>query len=146
MNREYSEKFLRTAKATASGDPGDPSSVLHRAYDAILAGKFDEFGSWMTDDVEMNISGFGQLDGSWRGRADVVEATRRNFGALSGQQPEIEAMISQGDSVAVLLRESGVFRSSGQAYSVRCVQWFTFAGGKIRKIDEIIASIWKNEH
>ena len=71
------------------------------------------------------------LDGSWRGRADVLEATRRNFGTLSGQQPGIDAMISQGESVAVLLRESGVFKSTGQAYSVRGVQWFTFAGGKI---------------
>jgi len=41
------------------------------------------------------------------------------------------------------LRESGVFRSSGQAYSVRGVQWFTFADVKISKIDQITASIWK---
>jgi hypothetical protein len=41
------------------------------------------------------------------------------------------------------LRESGVLKSSGQAYSIRGVQWFTFADGKIRKIDQIAASIWK---
>jgi hypothetical protein len=33
-------------------------------------------------------------------------------------------MISQGDSVAVLMRESGVLKSTGQAYSIRGVQWF----------------------
>ena len=64
---------------------------------------------------------------------------------LASQKPEIEGIISQGDRVAVLLRESGVFKSSGQAYSVRGVQWFTFADGKIKKIDEIVASIWKVE-
>jgi len=25
------------------------------------------------------------------------------------------------------------------------VQWFTFADGKIKKIDEVMASIWKGE-
>jgi ketosteroid isomerase-like protein len=50
-------------------------------------------------------------------------------------------MISQGDSVAVLLRESGVLKSNGQSYNVRGVQWFTFADGKISKIDEIVAAI-----
>ena len=60
---------------------------------------------------------------------------------MGNQKPEIESMISQGDQVAVLLRESGVLKSSGQAYTVRGVQWFTFAHGKIRKIDEIIVSI-----
>jgi hypothetical protein len=50
-------------------------------------------------------------------------------------------MIADGDRIAVLLRESGILKSNGQAYSVRGVQWFTFADGKISKIDEIVASI-----
>ena len=54
-------------------------------------------------------------------------------------------MISAGDSIAVLIHETGVLRSTGQAYRVRGVQWFTFAGGRISKIDQIIASIWKAE-
>ena len=62
---------------------------------------------------------------------------------MDRQQPEIESIVRHGNYIAVLLRESGVFRSSGQAYSVRGVQWFTFADGKIEKIDQIIASIWK---
>ena len=98
----------------------------------------------VADDVELNIFGFGPMHGTWRGRKDVVEATRRNFGLLSNQQPEIEDIISQGDRVAILLRETGTLKSDGQAYSVRGVQWFTFADGKIKKIDEILASIWKS--
>jgi hypothetical protein len=53
-------------------------------------------------------------------------------------------LVSQGDRVAVLLRESGVFKSTGEAYSIRAVQWFTFADGKIKRIDEIVASMWKS--
>jgi ketosteroid isomerase-like protein len=87
----------------------------------------------------------GPLDGTWRGREEVLAATRRNFAEVADQKPAVESMISQGDSVAVLLRESGILKSSGQPYSVRGVQWFTFAGGKIKKIDEIVASIWRVE-
>jgi ketosteroid isomerase-like protein len=143
MDREYTDRFLRTTSSAATEDIKDPQTVLHSAFDAIMQGNYDAFGESITDDAELSICGFGALDGTWRGRDEVVTAARKNFGLLVSQKPEIESMISQGDCVAVLLRESGVFKSSGQAYSVRGVQWFTFADGKIKKIDEIIASIWK---
>jgi ketosteroid isomerase-like protein len=140
MDREYTERFLLTTSGAATEDIKDPQTVLHAAFDAIIQGNYDAFGESITDDAELSICGFGPLDGAWRGRDDVVAATRRNFGLLANQKPQIESMISQGDRVAVLLRESGVFKSSGRAYSVRGVQWFTFAEGKIRKIEEIIAA------
>jgi ketosteroid isomerase-like protein len=143
MDREYTDKFLLTTSSVTTEDIKDPQTVLHGAFDAIIQGDFDAFGASITEDAELSVCGFGALDGTWRGRDEVVAATRRNFGLLANQKPQIESMISQGDRVAVLLRESGVFKSSGQAYSVRGVQWFTFSNGKISKIDEIIASIWK---
>ena len=139
MDREYTERFLRTTGSAATDDIKDPQTVLHTAFDAIIQGNLDAFGKSIADDVELSIRGFGALDGVWRGRDDVVAATRRNFALLSNQKPQIESIISQGDRVAVLLRESGVFKSSGRAYSVRGVQWFTFADGKISKIEEIVA-------
>jgi ketosteroid isomerase-like protein len=140
MDREYSERFLRTTSSAATEDTLAPQTVLHAAFDAIIRGDFEAFAASVTDDVELNISGFGPLDGAWRGRAEVVAATRKNFALLGEQKPEIESIISEGDRTAVLLRESGIFKSNGQPYSVRGVQWFTFADGKIRKIDEIIAT------
>ena len=139
MDREYSDRVLRTTSSAATKDIGDPQTVLHGVFDAVIQGNFDAFGKSMTEDVELNVSGFGPLDGSWRGRDEVVAATRRNFGLLGEQKPEIESMISQGDRIAVLLRESGIFKSNGLPYSVRGVQWFTFADGKISKIEEIVA-------
>lgn len=118
-----------------------PQTVLHAAFQAIIQGNFEAFGESVTEDVELNISGFGSMDGSWRGRDEVVAATRRNFALVGEQKPEIESMISEGDRIAVLLKEKGTFKSSGQAYSVRGVQWFTFADGKIKKIDEIISNV-----
>ncbi len=145
MDREYQDRFLQTTSRAATEDSRHPHTVLHAAFDAVLQGNYDAFGELVTDDVELTICGFSALDGTWRGRAEVLAATRRNFARVGNQKPEIESMISQGEQVAVLVRESGVVKSSGQAYSVRGVQWFTFANGKIRKIDEIIVSIWKLE-
>ena len=145
MDREYTDRFLRATSSSATEDVRDPQTVLHSAFDAIVQGNFEAFGELVADDVELDICGFGLLDGTWRGRDEVVATTRRNFALVANQQPEIESIIFQGDCVAVLLRESGVFTSSGQAYRVRGVQWFTFKDGKIKKIDEIIASIWKVE-
>jgi ketosteroid isomerase-like protein len=140
MDREYSERFLRTTSSAATEDILAPQTVLHAVFDAIIRGDFEAFAASVTDDVELNIRGFGALDGAWRGRAEVVAATRNNFALLGEQKPEIESIISEGDRTAVLLRESGIFKANGQPYSVRGVQWFTFTDGKIRKIDEIIAT------
>ncbi len=140
MDREYTDRLLRTTNSAATEDLKNPQTVLHRAFDAIVQGNFDAFGESVNEDVELNIRGLGELDGAWRGRAEVIAATRKNFMALAEQKPEIESMISQGDCVAVLLNETGVFKSNGQPYSVRGVQWFTFADGKISRIDEIVAS------
>jgi ketosteroid isomerase-like protein len=143
MDREYGERLLATARSEATNESGDLQAVLHSAYDAVIRGDFDALGELVTEDVELTICGFGALDGTWRGRNDVFAATRTNFAEVDRQQPEIESIVSHGNYIAVLLRESGVFRSSGQAYSVRGVQWFTCVDGKISKIDQIIASIWK---
>jgi ketosteroid isomerase-like protein len=138
LDREYSDRFLETTGSAAAKDT--KLSVLHAAFDAVIRGNFEAFGERVTEDVELNISGFGALDGSWRGRSEVIAATSRNFAQLGEQKPEIESIISEGDRIAVLLRENGIFQSNGQPYSVRGVQWFTFAENKIKKIDEIIAS------
>jgi ketosteroid isomerase-like protein len=145
MDTEYTDRFLQVVGAVATRDSSDPQTVLHRAYDTIIQGDFNSFGEHLTEDVELHFCGLGPLDGTWRGREEVVAATGKNFAAVVSQKPEIESIISQADCVAVLLRESGIFKSSGETYSVRGVQWFTFAGEKIKKIDEIVASIWKVE-
>jgi uncharacterized protein len=139
MDPEYSHKLLHAVRTRAATHPSDPQTLLQEVYSAIIQGDFDAFGRSIADDVELNISGFGPLDGTWRGRSAVVEATRKNFGLVDAQQPEVETMIAQGDSVAVLMRETGKFKSNGQNYKLRAVQWFTFADGKIAKIDEIVA-------
>ena len=141
MKPEYTDKLLETVNKSALTHPNDAQTALHTVYGAIIQGDFDLFGESVTDDVEMNICGFGSMNGTWRGRNAVIEATRRNFSLVSSQEPELQGMISQGDSIAVLLRERGLFKSTGEAYNVRVVQWFTFLDGKIKKMDQIVASV-----
>jgi ketosteroid isomerase-like protein len=139
MDREYTDRFLRTTSNAAMKDTNAPTAVLHAAFDAIIQGDFEAFGESVTDDVELSISGFGVMDATWRGRDEVVATTRKNFALVAEQKPEIESMVVDGDRVAVLVQERGVFKANGEAYDVRGVQWFTFANGKISRIDEIIA-------
>jgi ketosteroid isomerase-like protein len=145
MDREYTDRFLEKVGAAASDGPSDPLAILRSVYAAIIDGDFDALGKWFTDDVEFSMGGFGPFNGTWRGREDVLKATRRNYSLATNQQSEVEGMISGGPCVAVLMRENGTLKSSGQAYSIRGVHWFTFADGKIKKIDGIAASIWKAE-
>jgi len=118
-----------------------PQAVLHALYSAIVQGDFDRFGELVTDDVELHICGFTPMNGDWRGRNEVVAATRRNFGLLNEQRPEIEGMIAQGDIVAVLIQENGLLKADGARYSLRGVQWFRFEDGKVKQIDEVLAQI-----
>jgi len=141
MDRDYTDKLLRAVSPAAHNTVSDPQTVLHAVYSAIIQGNFDAFGDAVTEDVELDVCGFGPMNGSWRGRREVVEATRKNFALVTGQRPEVEGMISQGACIAVLLRESGTLKSTGQLYRLRGVQWFTFANGKIKKIEEILTLV-----
>lgn len=117
----------------------DHQVLLHTAFNAIVRGDYEAFGNMTTDDVELSIKGFEEINGFWKGREEVVAATRRNFRLLSSQEPEIQGMIAQGNCIALLLEEAGVVRSTGEPYRVRGVQWITFDDGKIQRIEEIIA-------
>jgi ketosteroid isomerase-like protein len=139
MDPEYTEKLLATTRPVSATD--DLQGVLHATYDAIIRGDFDALGQSMADDVELNIHGFSPINGTWRGRIEVVEATRKNFEQLESQQPTIQGMISQGDSIAVLMRESGIVKSTRKTYTIRGVQWFTFAAGKIKKIELVACNL-----
>jgi ketosteroid isomerase-like protein len=60
---------------------------------------------------------------------------------LAIQKPEVEQVVSQGDTVVILLTEHGTFKLDGRDYAVRGVQWFNFRDGKISRIDEIFAPL-----
>jgi ketosteroid isomerase-like protein len=143
MDPQFTTRFLGELHGRSETAAAEThlTTTLQSAFESIVRGDFDAFAEHVTEDVELHINGSGLFDGSWHGRAEVVAAARKNYGQLRDQKPEIEAMISEGNTIAILLRETGVVRADETVYRVRAVQWFTFAGGRIGKIDQIAARV-----
>jgi ketosteroid isomerase-like protein len=141
MDTRFTTRFLDTARSATNDLGAGNHGTLLAVFEAVVRGDFEAFGELLTDDVELDIRGTGLFDGLWRGRKQVVEAARLNFGQLRDQKPEIEGMISQNDAIAVLVRETGVIKADQRGYGVRAVQWFTFSNARIRRIDQIAASL-----
>ncbi len=62
------------------------------------------------EDVQFEIHGFPALEGSSYGREAVLHAILSNFDKVTQQIPKIEGLIEQGNSVAMLLHETGIFK------------------------------------
>jgi hypothetical protein len=66
MGPVYTDKLLSTGSAAPASTSQNPLVTLHAMYDAIIKGDLDAIGESMTDEVELNISGFRAIDGNWR--------------------------------------------------------------------------------
>jgi len=142
MDPVYTTRFLAEFERSICDHniPSTNRAALRSIFDSLIRGDFEDFGRQLTDDAELEIVGAGPMDGHWKGRADIVAAARANFAQVSEQKPEIECMISHGDCAAVLFKEQGIRLADGRGYRVRATQWFRFAGGKVRRIDELVAA------
>jgi len=123
--------FQVTAAESSSLKP-----VLAKILNAIKHDDFAAIAEHLTEQVELHIAGFQAMDGSWRGRERVLEAMAANFGQITEQKPETEALIEQGNRIAMLIRESGRWKESGNSYSVRGVIWWTFEGNRLTRVEE----------
>jgi len=88
-----------------------PSKLeIGRAYErALFAGRMDEVGSYLTDDVTYWVAGRPPLGGGWHGQDAVLRAfTNREFGlgAADWESEDIERTWSEaGDRVVVEIHE-----------------------------------------
>ncbi len=147
---ELIERFLdsinpafRAGGADVEDDDAHRRNVglLHGIFEAVGLGDFDAYGRGCHEDVILEIAGSSTVPflGSWKGRAEVVDATRRNFGMLESQQPEIRSLAAQDDHVVVVMRETGRYLATGEPYAYHSAIVFTFEDGLIRRIREFIA-------
>jgi uncharacterized protein len=145
MNPEAVNRFVtalrpafEAADAGAAAKAAEKANVdqIHSAYHAISQGDFEGFRSALAADVELVLEGAPEmpLAGRWRGRDTVMEASARNYALLEDQRPEIEALVAQGDMVAVIAREKGRIRATGREYEMPWLHLFTFQDGKIARI------------
>ena len=70
-----------------------------------------------------------------------MPAITANFAKITEQVPEIESMIQQDDSIALVLRENGKLVEDGQPYRIRGVMWFEFESAKVKRIEEFLHSV-----
>lgn len=144
MQPENKQQILRhfpnTPHAPVEDQATTPLATMHRVYAGAMDGNFEVFLDELAADAELSICGFPPMSGTWRGPDTIIEAIRGNFALVESQHTALEGMISDADRVAVLLRESGTLRATGEAYTVRFVQWFTFHAGKIARIEQICAA------
>ena len=115
--------------------------TVQRIYAALGKGDIDEFMSYFSDDVvvELHVPEEFQSRRRAEGKTEARELVLANFALVESQAPQITGVVAQGDTVIVMLREIGVVRATSAAYSVEGCQQFTFRGGKIWRFTEIAA-------
>lgn len=127
--------------AFADGDPAHLWRVqesthvelIGRMVHAIAAGRFDELRAYFADDITYEIAVPAAL--SWIRQASgverVIEAIAANFGMVAEQRTEPLALVSQGDTVMVMARETGRLKDTGVPYQALLAQQFTFRDGRL---------------
>ncbi|MEO5922191.1 MAG: nuclear transport factor 2 family protein [Bryobacteraceae bacterium] len=123
----------------AGADSQSSLAVVQNVYAALATGSVDAMGEYLADDVELELhDSSGMMSGNWKGRDTVLAAITANFAKVDQQKPQIKGMTADGNTVAVLMSETGVVKESRRAYTANGVQWFTIAAGRLQRIEEII--------
>ncbi|MHC5544207.1 nuclear transport factor 2 family protein [Singulisphaera rosea] len=113
---------------------------VQEVYRNLALGKLEAAFDHLDDEVELEITGQSHFPflGYWRGRAEVGEAIRKNFGMIEDQHPEVHTVVAQGDTVVVIARERGKLPSRQLFYDLQWVQLFTFRDDRVIRIREIV--------
>ena len=128
---------IKTAPISAD----DHRATLDGVMAAISAGDFDSLRQHLAHDVELHIHGFPSMDCAEKGCSSVISRIKSNFAQVFDQKPQVEAFIHSGDSAAMLFRETGIHRLTGQPYDCRVVIWYTFEHDKLKRIEEFVHSL-----
>jgi ketosteroid isomerase-like protein len=115
--------------------------LLGRMFHAIAHGRFDELRHLLAYDVVFEIA--APADVPWARRAlgpeEVADAIAANFRSLRGQRSEPLALVSQGDTVMVMARETGRWAETGAPYEVMLAQQYTFRDGRLAVFRSVVA-------
>lgn len=99
-------------------------------------------GGVLADEITLEIVGSPDtpMAGSTQGRQQVIEPLENNFAQVEEQQPEIQSVVAQGNTVVVIRRVRGRFRPTGRTYDLHWMHQYTFEGGKIIRMRELFDS------
>ena len=111
---------------------------------AMSVGDADGMARCLTDDAVTYTKGFGKVSG-WRNRETML-ATTDAFKEVvpTGFRPKFERVVAEGDTVVVEFEGNAVL-SDGKPYCNQYVFLFTFAGGKIKQVNEYFCTVLADE-
>lgn len=132
------------AAADAKTQERENVERLGRMVHAISQGRFDELREHLAPDVEYEMAVPESIP--WHRRAQgadaVAAAIGENFAAVREQRTQPLSLVSQGDTVMVMARESGRFADSGEPYEVLLAQQFTFAAdGRLAGFRSVVGEV-----
>lgn len=108
--------------------------------EAMSAGDAAGQARCLTEDAVTNTKGFAGVSGQ-RDRETML-ATVEAFREIvpTGFRPKFHKVVAEGDTVVVEWEGDAVL-SNGEPYCNQYVFIFTFAGGKIRQLDEYFCTV-----
>jgi hypothetical protein len=111
---------------------------------AMDEGDAEAMARCTTQDAITYTKGFGKVSG-WRNRETMLATTTAFRDVVpTGFRPKIERVVAEGDSVVVEFEGNAVL-SNGEPYCNQYVFIFTFAGGKIRQLNEYFCTVLADE-
>jgi ketosteroid isomerase-like protein len=130
--------------AEAKAQEGANVARIGRMVHAIAEGRFDELREQLAPDVTYEMAVPPSVP--WRrtatGADEVAAAIAQNFAAVREQRTQPLALVSQGDTVMMMARESGRFVGDGEPYEVLLAQQFTFDGdGRLVGFRSVVGEI-----
>jgi ketosteroid isomerase-like protein len=135
------ETYFHTGDAKAQEKVEEAANVrlVKDLMLAIARGDLATVGALLADDVRLTIPGTDDMPvvREAHGQAQLLDAIRENFGALTDQRPTVEAVVAQGDTVMVIMAEEGAIRETGKPYRIRGTQRFVIQEGKVKLVEEI---------
>lgn len=136
----------------AAGDPAAETKARERAnveqigrmVHAIAQGRWDELREQLAPDVTYEMAVPPQIPWARTATgADQVAATiAENFASVRDQRTQPLSLVSQGDTVMVIARESGHIVDGGEPYEVLLAQQFTFADdGRLAAFRSVVGEV-----
>jgi hypothetical protein len=151
MSQFTDQQFISTVQAAFHEGDANVANKLEEAANVrrvedvfrLIARKdFKALDGFFADEVTLEIVGSPDtpMAGLTQGRQQVIETLENNFAQVDEQQPEIQSVVAQGNTVVVIGRDKGRFRPTGRTYDMHWMHQYTFEGDKIIRMRELFDS------
>jgi ketosteroid isomerase-like protein len=141
VSRQLDEAASATVRPETDSRRADNLRSVQAQIDAIARGDMAAVLERAHPDLELEI--FVPPEFPWVRRACGVDAFRaalqQNFDSVVEQTPTIHNIVTQGDTVVLFGRESGVIKATGVRYDMQFVERFTFEDGLLKGVRIVAA-------